>query len=104
MSFSQIIINVNVSVLVFVFHQSVWQTESAIIWSELSQAILNKDWEKAREAKKIVEEKQREVSRERESKGETWVPKHFILSQSKEGDWDCLPIQKWVPPSPIVTL
>ncbi|XP_004487976.1 oxysterol-binding protein-related protein 4B-like isoform X2 [Cicer arietinum] len=84
--------------------ESVWQTESALIWSELSQAILNKDWEKAREAKKVVEERQREVMRERESKGETWVPKHFIVSQSKEGDWDCLPIQKWVPPSPIVTL
>ncbi|AES65297.2 putative oxysterol-binding protein [Medicago truncatula] len=84
--------------------ESVWPTESALIWSSLSQAILSKDWEKAREAKKIVEQKQREVSRERESKGETWVPKHFILSQSKEGSWDCLPIQKWVPPSPIVTL
>ncbi|XP_045788969.1 oxysterol-binding protein-related protein 4B-like isoform X2 [Trifolium pratense] len=84
--------------------ESVCQTESAIIWSELSQAIINKDWEKAREAKKIVEEKQREIAKERESKGETWIPKHFILSQSKEGDWDCLPIQKLVPPSPIVTL
>ncbi|CAL5184547.1 unnamed protein product [Lathyrus oleraceus] len=84
--------------------ESVWQTESALIWSKLSQAILNKDWEKAREAKKCVEEKQREELRERESKGVTWVPKHFTISQSKEGDWDCLPIQKWVPDSPIVTL
>ncbi|KAG4990638.1 hypothetical protein JHK87_024095 [Glycine soja] len=84
--------------------ESVWLTESALIWSELSQAILSKDWEKAREAKKAVEERQRELLRERESKGETWVPKHFILSQSKEGIWDCSPIQKWVPASPIVTL
>ena len=87
-----------------VFHQSVWPTESALIWSELSQAILSKNWEKAREAKKAVEERQRELLRERESKGEAWVPKHFILSQSKEGVWDCSPIQKWVPASPIVTL
>ncbi|TKY72756.1 Oxysterol-binding protein-related protein 4B [Spatholobus suberectus] len=84
--------------------ESVWPTESALIWSELSQSILSKDWEKAREAKKAVEERQRELLRERESKGETWVPKHFILSQSKEGDWNSLPIQKWVPASPIVTL
>ncbi|KAJ1378221.1 Oxysterol-binding protein [Sesbania bispinosa] len=84
--------------------QSVWPTESALIWSELSQAILNKDWEKAREAKKALEERQRELLRERETKGETWVPKHFTLSQSKEGDWDCLPIQKWVPSAPIMTL
>lgn len=86
------------------FYQSVWQTESALIWSKVSQAVLNKDWEKARELKKFVEEKQREELRERESKGETWVPKHFIMSQSKEGDWDCVPIQKLVPHSPIVTL
>ncbi|KAK7303927.1 hypothetical protein RJT34_14847 [Clitoria ternatea] len=84
--------------------ETVWPTESALIWSALSQAILRKDWEKAREAKKAVEERQRELSRERESNGETWVPKHFILSQTKEGVWDCLPIQKWVPVSPIVTL
>ncbi|XP_027338348.1 oxysterol-binding protein-related protein 4C-like [Abrus precatorius] len=82
----------------------VWPTESALIWSELSQAIMSKDWVKARAAKKVVEERQREQLRERESKGETWIPKHFILSQSKEGVWDCLPIQKWVPASPIVTL
>jgi len=95
---------VNLRFFLCVFHQSVWLTESALIWSELSQAILSKDWEKAREAKKAVEERQRELLRERESKGETWVPKHFILSQSKEGIWDCSPIQKWVPASPIVTL
>ena len=83
-----------------------WPTESAVIWGEVSQAILSKDWEKAREAKKAVEERQRELLRERESKGETWVPKHFTLSQTREGDWewDCLPIQKRVPASPIVTL
>lgn len=88
----------------YLLHQSVWPTESAFIWGELSKGILSKDWEKAREVKNGVEEKQRELLKERESKGETWIPKHFTLSQTKEGDWDCLPIQKWVPPSPIVTL
>jgi hypothetical protein len=69
----------------------------------VSKGILSKDWEKAREAKKAVEEKQRELLRDRESKGETcWVPKHFSVSYSKEGGWDCSPIQQRVPPAPIV--
>ncbi|KAK7347758.1 hypothetical protein VNO80_22297 [Phaseolus coccineus] len=84
--------------------ESVWPTETALIWGELSQAILSKDWEKAREAKKIVEERQREVGREREAKGENWSPKHFVMSYSKEEGWDCSPIQKFVPHAPIVTL
>lgn len=79
-----------------------WPSESAIVWSDVSQSILSKDWEKAREAKKVVEEKQRELLRERDSRGETWIPKHFTVSHSKEGGWDCSPIQKWVPPAPIV--
>ncbi|KAK7329753.1 hypothetical protein VNO77_23930 [Canavalia gladiata] len=84
--------------------ESVWPTETALVWGELSQAILCKDWEKAREAKKMVEERQRELLRERESRGETWVPKHFRVSYSKDEGWDCSPIQKWVPNAPIVTL
>jgi len=64
---------------------------------------LSKEWEKAREAKKIVEERHREVGREREEKGENWTPKHFVISYSKEEGWDCSPIQKSVPHAPIVT-
>ncbi|CAL0327904.1 unnamed protein product [Lupinus luteus] len=84
--------------------ENVWPTESTLIWSELNQAIMSQDWEKAIEAKKSVEERQRDLLRERESKKETWVPKHFTLFQNKEGCWDCLPIQKLVPNSPITTL
>ncbi|KAL1321123.1 oxysterol-binding protein-related protein 4C [Arachis ipaensis] len=83
--------------------KSVWPTESAIVWGQVNQAIMNKEWEKAVKAKKFVEERQREILRERASKGETWVPKHFSLSHTKEGDWDCFPVQKLVPPSPIVS-
>ena len=72
------------------------------MWGEVSRGILNKDWVKAREAKKAVEEKQRELSKDRELKSETWTPKHFIVSYSKEGGWDCSPIEKSVPPAPIV--
>lgn len=88
----------------FLLYQNVWPTESALVWGELSQAIISNDWEKAREAKKTVEETQRILQRERESKRETWIPKHFIVSQSNEDGWSCSPIQKWVPDAPIVTL
>lgn len=84
--------------------ESVWPTETALVWGGLSQAIMSNDWEKAREVKKIVEERQRELQRERESKGQNWVPKHFLVSYNKEEGWDCSPIQKWVPNAPIVTL
>ncbi|XP_027332870.1 oxysterol-binding protein-related protein 4B-like [Abrus precatorius] len=84
--------------------ESVWPTETALVWGELSQAIMSKDWEKAKEVKKNVEERQRELQRERESKGETWVPKHFTVSYSKEEGWNCSPIRKRVPNSPIVAL
>ncbi|MCI11068.1 oxysterol-binding protein-related protein 4B, partial [Trifolium medium] len=83
---------------------SVWPTESALVWGELSQAIINNEWEKAREVKNTVEETQRSLVKERESKGETWVPKHFIVTHSNEDGWKCSPIQKWVPDAPIVTL
>ncbi|XVF19015.1 hypothetical protein REPUB_Repub11eG0074400 [Reevesia pubescens] len=82
--------------------QGVRSTESAAVWSELNQAIMSQDWEKAKEAKNAVEEKQREVLRERESKGATWVPQHFSVTYSKEDGWDCSPTQQWVQPAPIV--
>lgn len=79
-------------------------SESAVIWSEVSKGILSKDWGKAREAKKAIEEKQREIKRARESSAghQTWVPKHFIVSNNKEGGWDCSPIEINVPPAPII--
>ena len=77
-------------------------SESTVVWSEVSQGIMSKDWVKAGEEKKVVEEKQRELLRERKSKSETWVPKHFIVSHSKENGWDCSPIEQVVPPAPIV--
>ncbi|CAA3026967.1 Hypothetical predicted protein [Olea europaea subsp. europaea] len=82
--------------------KGVLPSESAVIWAEVSQAILQKCWEKAREAKTVVEEKQREVAEERKLKDENWVPKHFTVSHSKENGWECLPNVKLVPPAPIV--
>ncbi|XP_062077408.1 oxysterol-binding protein-related protein 4B-like [Humulus lupulus] len=82
--------------------KGVWQSESALVWSEVSQGIMSKDWAKAIEAKKAIEENQRVLLKERKSKPETWVPKHFIVSYSKENGWDCSPLEKTVPPAPII--
>ncbi|KAK4756170.1 hypothetical protein SAY87_006297 [Trapa incisa] len=78
------------------------EKESAVVWSEVSRGILDKDWEKASEAKRSVEQRQRELKKERESRGERWAPKHFNVNYSKEKGWDCSPIAGQVPPAPII--
>ncbi|KAF4375204.1 hypothetical protein F8388_010819 [Cannabis sativa] len=80
----------------------VCQSESAMVWSEVSQGIMSKNWEKAREAKKEIEKNQRVLQKERKSKSETWVPKYFTVSYSKKNGWNCSPLQKTIPPAPIV--
>ncbi|CAI8589913.1 unnamed protein product [Vicia faba] len=84
--------------------ECMWPTESVNVWSELNQAIMSKDWEKAREAKQVVEERERELVRERESKGENWIPKHFVVSYSSEVGWNCSPIHGCVSAAPIIAL
>ncbi|KAL0015510.1 hypothetical protein SO802_002579 [Lithocarpus litseifolius] len=44
--------------------REIWPSESALVWSEVSQGIMSKNWEKAKEAMKAVKEKQRELLRE----------------------------------------
>nr|GEZ64104.1 oxysterol-binding protein-related protein 4C-like [Tanacetum cinerariifolium] len=69
--------------------EGLWASESAVIWANVNECILNKSWDKANDAKTSIEEKEREVARSRKSKGEAWVPKHFVLSDCKEtGEWD----------------
>ncbi|WCJ42262.1 OSBP(oxysterol binding protein)-related protein 4B [Euphorbia peplus] len=82
--------------------QGIRESESTVIWSEVSEGIMSQNWEKARDAKKLVEEKQRELKRDMISNGENWISKHFIVTCSKDGNWDCSPILKFVPPAPIV--
>lgn len=82
--------------------KAVLSTESTLVWSEVSRGILDKNWEKAREAKKSIEETGRKLDRERKSRGETWLPKYFNVECTKEGEWECNPKEKWVPPAPIV--
>ncbi|KAL8509680.1 hypothetical protein ACS0TY_016771 [Phlomoides rotata] len=85
--------------------KGVWESESSVVWSEVSRAIVEKRWDKAREVKSCIEEKQREIARERKSKGEEeedYAPKYFKVSHTKESGWDCLPNYKFVPPAPII--
>lgn len=82
--------------------KSVWDTESALVWSKVSKNILKSNWESAGEAKYKIEEKQRMDAKERELKGENWIPKHFNVSYTKEGGWSCSPKQEWVPSAPII--
>ncbi|XP_022546766.1 oxysterol-binding protein-related protein 4B-like isoform X1 [Brassica napus] len=81
--------------------KEVMENESAMVWSEVSEGILNKDWERAREAKKAVEDRQRESLKQREASGESWVPKHFSVVRNGK-DWDCTPLQPTVPRAPLV--
>lgn len=77
-------------------------SESTVVWSEVSEAILKKDWEKARQAKRRVEDRARKLDKERNERGEVWMPKHFSLSQDKHGNWECWPLEKSVAPAPII--
>ncbi|KFK45024.1 hypothetical protein AALP_AA1G334400 [Arabis alpina] len=81
--------------------QEIMESESAMVWSELSEGILKKDWERAKKAKKAVEEKQRLSSKLREAAGESWVSKHFLVVKDGK-DWDCSPLQPMVPRAPLI--
>jgi len=83
-------------------HKGVAPSESAVVWGEISDALLKEDWEKARQAKRRVEDEARKLAKERNDKGEVWTPKHFSLSQNKNGEWECWPLEDSVPPAPIV--
>ncbi|EAU93331.2 oxysterol-binding protein family [Coprinopsis cinerea okayama7 len=58
--------------------------ESRRLWSDLTQAIIAKDMERATDAKSFVETAQREDRRIREERGEEHIPKYFEL---RDGRW-----------------
>ncbi|GAB2291437.1 hypothetical protein Dimus_025692 [Dionaea muscipula] len=86
---------------ILVDQQSLRQSESTRVWARVSRGILSKDWDSAREAKTAIEEREREMLRERKSSG-NWSPQHFDLSYSKQDGWDCSPKEKNVPQAPII--
>ncbi|CAL1414063.1 unnamed protein product [Linum trigynum] len=81
--------------------QNVLPTESASVWSEVSRAIMNRNWEKAKDAKRAVEEAQRELANGRSSRGEIWAPKYFAPSKGDDEPCEYSPIEALVPPAPI---
>ncbi|GER36175.1 oxysterol-binding protein [Striga asiatica] len=85
--------------------EAVSESESTLVWADVSRAILQKSWDRAREAKTRVEERQRELARERKSKDDDFAPKYFRVSYDHakgNNGWDCLPINKLVPKAPIL--
>ncbi|XP_028774087.1 oxysterol-binding protein-related protein 4C-like isoform X2 [Neltuma alba] len=82
--------------------ENVWATEAASVWSEVSEALMRKEWDKASEAKRCIENAQRKLLEERESSGQNWMPKHFTVSRTEQGTWDCFPLHQWVPSGPII--
>ncbi|CAN6452698.1 unnamed protein product [Victoria cruziana] len=77
-------------------------TESCLVWSEVSRAILENDWERAREAKKTIEERERRSQGESKSKGISWSPRYFDVVKTKDNEWDCFPKRPLVAAAPIV--
>lgn len=59
--------------------------ESLQLWSEVTKAILSKEYSRATTVKQELEEAQREKARERERKGETWKPVFFEQATDKAG-------------------
>lgn len=49
------------------------------LWSKVTAAIKTNNLEAATDAKTEIEDAQREATREREEKGETWKPRFFEL-------------------------
>ncbi|KAI7754500.1 hypothetical protein M8C21_006747 [Ambrosia artemisiifolia] len=85
--------------------KELWSSESAVIWAKVNEGILSKSWDKANDAKRVIEEKERELARSRMLKGETWVPKHFVLSSYKvngELVWEVEPKNIKLTAAPIV--
>ncbi|KAI3974921.1 hypothetical protein MKX01_005032 [Papaver californicum] len=79
--------------------KGLWTGESALVWIEVSQSILNKDWEKAREAK-LASKQERKTTRKREE----IKRRRKQTTQRKNKYYECLPKQKCVPPAPIVCM
>ncbi|XP_047328186.1 oxysterol-binding protein-related protein 4C-like [Impatiens glandulifera] len=83
--------------------EGICESDSVIVWKDVNEGIMKRRWEEAREVKNMVEEKEREIARERKRKGEIWKPKHFSLSFNKDDNtWNCSPLHQSVPRAPLV--
>lgn len=74
-------------------------TDSIVVWSPLTRAILDEAWDDARAAKSSVENVQRQLRKENEANGVKWSPKYFYLGE--DGNWEWQEQGKVVPEAPI---
>lgn len=55
------------------------------LWNDLTQAIEERNMERATEAKSAVEDAQRELRRKREESGEKFISRYF---ERRDGRWE----------------
>lgn len=56
------------------------ELESRRVWSAVTQALLRADYDRANTAKNIIEDRQRQLRREREERKEAFEPKLFVFT------------------------
>ena len=62
------------------------ERDTEVVWKETFKAMEENRWDDAKNAKKRVEESEREKRREREARGETFEPRFFTLDE-RLGRW-----------------
>ena len=77
-------------------------SESVVVWKEVMQALVMRDWTRVKAVKHEIEEKQRVLENIRRKEGKQWVPKYFVEGVGSDG-WHWWGGQgKHVPQSPLV--
>jgi hypothetical protein len=59
------------------------ENESRRLWSKVTAAIKRNDQDAATDEKNKVEEKQRDLARQRDESGEKWSPKYFAVKNGE---------------------
>jgi len=55
------------------------ENESRRLWAKVTEAIKKNDQDAATDAKSAIEDRQREIAKQREHSGETWKPRFFTI-------------------------
>jgi hypothetical protein len=67
------------------------ELESRRVWNKVTELLKSSDWNNASIEKSVVEDRQREIRKERVKKNQTWVPKYFyqkIEDEEEEVNWE----------------
>eukprot|EP00850_Spirogloea_muscicola_P012404 SM000080S22919 [mRNA] locus=s80:101257:107523:+ [translate_table: standard] len=83
-----------------VAEESLAPMESLVVWNELTGAVLNGNWDVARQEKQRVEEAERALRKQREAEGQVWQPQFFVLDAAGNWVWKC--DRNAVPKAPII--